>query len=101
MFLVKSSLALATGLTALAALGATTSAEAQEGRILNRCEAQCSSALFQNSCLQYCETERLARKRKRLIIVRVPEEPKPVPFIFEPNGGGEGGRGGGGGGRGK
>lgn len=101
MFRMIPVLSIAAALGALVAASAANAANADTGRYMRQCEAVCTTALFQKSCLQQCEVEKNQSRQKRgTILVKVPKDPPPaVPFnAFD---GGGGGIGGGGGGRGK
>ena len=97
---MKIALSLAAALGALGVATGANAANADTGRYMRQCEAVCTTALFQQSCLQQCTAEKSPTRQKRgIILVRVPKDPPAVPFIAFDGGGG--GIGGGGGGRGK
>ena len=63
---------------------------------MSRCAMQCTSALS-DSCLQRCESEHEAKKKKIKIVKIPPPKDDPVPKIFYTPGVDGGGNGGGGG----
>ncbi len=92
------------GLAFLGGLMIAASADAQQARMRSDCEVQCSQAIFKESCLTMCgDPSQTANKKKRrpIIIVKIPPPEKPVAKLFDaPWTYGEGGGGGSGGGQG-